>query len=162
MITVRLLDSEQDKDFLIEAWHFKDTAPRWFRECLDIFKETIDEYLESARDEFHFGVFDDEGLAATVRLIPERPTIWNLHLYARKGASLDILLAAGIDIRERMLPHGATFYGYLPVRNKGVSWLYEALGFVDSGLRLYKGVVHGKVVEWKHYIMWNKNCAGTS
>ena len=70
MIIVRLLDSETDRDLLIEAWHFRDTAPRWFRECLDIFKETKEEYLASAGEEFHFGAFEDDRLLMVVRMIP--------------------------------------------------------------------------------------------
>jgi hypothetical protein len=155
-IIVRLLDGDADRDLLIEAWHFRDTAPRWFRECLDIFKETKDEYLENAKGELHFGVFEDDRLDAVIRLIPEKPTVWNIHLSARKGIALETLLAAGVNVRERMLKHDASFYGYLPERNKGISRLYEALGFVDSGLRLYKGVVHGKVVAWKHFILLNE------
>jgi hypothetical protein len=159
-LIVRLLDSDTDRDLLIEAWHFRDTAPRWFRECLDIFKETKEEYLENSRDELHFGVIDDQ-LLAVIRLIPEKQGMWNIHLSARKGTAPEVLLAAGLNVRERMVKHGASFYGYLPERNKTIGLLYEALGFVDSGLRIYKGVVHGKVVCWKHYWNLNKDCTGT-
>lgn len=160
---VRLLDSDKDRDLLIEAWHFRDTAPRWFRECLDIFKETLGEYLENSRDEFHFGVFD-ERLLAVVRLIPETPGVWNIHLSARKGTPVEVLLAAGLNIKERMFEHGASFYGYIYHRNRTICRLYESLGFEDSGLRVYKGQIRNKVVEWVHYVLLNpeKHLASSS
>jgi len=158
---VRLLDSDADQNLLVEAWHFRDTAPRWFRECLEIFKESFDEYLLNARNEFHFGAFDEERLFAVVRMIPTKTGTWNIHLSARKGTSFEELVATGLEVRRRMYPNGASFYGWLPERNRTIGKLYEAIGFVDSGVRMYKGIVHGKTVCWRHFWLINADCMGT-
>lgn len=151
---LQLLDAEKDRDLLIEAYDWRLTAPAWFRKCLDIFKETKDEYLESAKGELHFGVFEEDEMKAVIRLAQEKPGVLNIHLSAKRGTNPEMLLAAGETLRDRLFAEGVqSFYGWIPTLNKGVCHLYEALGFHDTGLRIWKGVIHGKVVCFKHYAL---------
>lgn len=153
---LRLLDVDKDKDLLIEAYDWRLTAPAWFRKCLDIFKETKEEYLENAKDEMHFGVFEDEEMKAVIRLVQDRPGVLNIHLSAKKGADIEMILAAGETLRDLLFEKGVqSFFGYLPTLNKGISKLYEALGFHDTGIRVYKGQIHNKVVCFRHYFLAN-------
>lgn len=156
-IRVQLLDAVEDRDRLVEAYNWRETAPRWFRECLDVWKESLEEYLNSAADELHYGIWGGEEMLATVRLIPCEPAgTYNIHLNAKKGIDFEALFVGACTLRDFVFKQGKVHvYGYLPSINRGISQLYECLGFVDSGIRVFKGVVHGKVIEWKHYVIAN-------
>jgi hypothetical protein len=153
-IELRLLDIDKDRELFIEAYNWRNRAPRWFRECLNIWKESLEEYLENAVTEFHYGVWVDGEFQASIRLIETVPRIFNIHLYARRGVNLEDLYVSGVTLRDFLVKQGiAGFYGYLPIINKGISHLYECLGFEDTGIRVFKGVIRGRVVEWKHYAL---------
>lgn len=148
---IRLLDVEKDKDVLTEAWSWRDDAPKWFRESLDIFKETFDEYMNAVPSELHYGVFDERAIAV-IRLIEAEPYVFNIHLSARRGAEFDTLVVAGAALRDYLFENGVKgFFGWLPTINRGVARLYRSLGFTDTGLRIYKGQIHGKTVEFVQY-----------
>lgn len=161
MITVRSIDPKTEQALLIEAWHWRDDAPLWYRLCHDVWKESYEEFLAASVDEIHFGVWKDEELIATVRMIPEKKGFFALHLAAKQGIDPQELTAACMKIKELMFDHGVQFYGYLPTIHRSVAKIYEALGFWDTGVRIYKGVVHGKVVCWRHYLIINDRCAMT-
>jgi hypothetical protein len=153
---IRLLNIETERDLFIEAYNWRYEAPRWFQECLDIWKETLEDYLENSKDELHYGVWDGEVLIAVIRLIQDVPGLFNIHLSVRKGTDWNVLLAAGNCLRDFLFSAGIQgAYGYLPVINKSISKLYECLGFTDSGIRVFKGIVHGRLMEWKHYFILN-------
>jgi len=69
-----------------------------------------------------------------------------------KGIDFEALYVASCTLRDFLFKQGhICIYGYLPTINRGISRLYECLGFTDTGIRVFKGIVHGKLVEWKHY-----------
>jgi hypothetical protein len=151
---VRLLNLDEERDLFIEAYNWRYDAPRWFQECLDIWKETLEDYLENAKDELHYGVWDDEVFVAVIRLIQDASGLFNIHLSVRRGTDWNVLLAAGNCLREFLRSVGVSgTYGYLPVINKSISKLYQCLGFSDTGIRVFKGVVHGRLMEWQHYLL---------
>lgn len=159
MITVRSIDPYAEQALLIEAWHWRDESPDWFRACYEIWKETFEEYLAASYDELHIGVWDDGVLTAVVRMIPEKKGFFALHLSAKHGTNPDNLTAACLQIKEMMFDHGVQFYGYLPTIHRSVAKIYEALGFWDTGIRIYKGIVKGKLICWRHYLIINDRCA---
>lgn len=153
---IRLLDPEKDMDLLREAWDWRDDAPRWFQESLAIDKESWDDFVSGSKDEWHYGIFSD-GLMAVVRLIQSSPRVFNIHLSARRKTDFEVLLTAGKSIRDYLFDKGVLgFYGYLPTVNRGVSKLYEELGFTDTGIRVFKGQIRGRVGELKHYALLNQ------
>jgi hypothetical protein len=150
---IRLLDIEKDASVFREAWDWAREAPRWFRDAMDVWKETFEEQMEAARNELHYGVFLDDEPAAVIRLIEAWPWVFNIHLSARRRTPLDVLVEAGSTLRDFLFAQGVKgFYGYIPTQNRGVIRLYEALGFFDSGVRCFKGMTHGRVIEWKHMV----------
>jgi hypothetical protein len=153
---VRLLNLEKDLDIVQEAWTWADTAPRWFRETLAITKESWEEYLANFPNELHYGVFVEDQPTAIIRLIEAAPFIFNLHLSAKRKTDFRVLVEAGLNLRDHLFEHGIIgFYGHLPVMNRSVSKLYEALGFEDTGVRSVDGQIRGKDVEWKQYGILN-------
>lgn len=150
-MNIRLLHPEKDKDVLTEAWNWREGSPKWFQESLDIFKETFEDYMKSVPNELHYGVFDESPMAV-IRLIETEPYIFNIHLAARRGADFEALVQAGTSIRDYLFDNGVKgFFGWLPSVNRGVSKLYKALGFQDTGLRIFKGRIHGRTIEFIHY-----------
>lgn len=156
MNTIRLLNIDKDMPIITEAWNWRFTAPKWFRESLDIWKEDFDEMLAAMPNELHYGVFVDDQPTAVIRLIEERGQIFNIHLSAKRKTDFEVLLQAGSSVRDYLFDRGVkSFYGFLPTVNRGVSHLYERLGFTDTGIRIYKGTIRGKTGEFKHYSLVN-------
>lgn len=153
---IRLLDSEKDRDVLVEAWNWRESAPKWFRESLEIFKESKEEYLEAAPRELHFGVFAENEATAVIRLVEEKPWVFCIHLSARRKTDFNLVLEAGLALRDYLFSQGVqSFYGWLPTVNRGVSKLYESLGFSDTGIRVFKGTIRGKTGVFRHYALVN-------
>lgn len=152
MPEIRLLNIDKDMDVIKTAWGWRDTAPRWFRELLDVYKEPWSEYVENFPNELHYGVFTDGEPQAIVRLIEAHPWIYNLHLSAKRKTNFGVLVQAGLSLRDYLFDQGIHgFYGNIATINRGVCKLYEALGFIDTGRRTVKGTIHGKDVVWKQY-----------
>lgn len=152
-IKVQLLSSDKDKDLLIDAYRWRETSPSWFQECLEIWKESLEDYLESSVNELHYGVWHEGQFIAAIRLVPDQMDfVYNLHLNVKKGTDPEVLYVASCTLRDFLFSQGRIYiYGYLPTFNRGISKLYECLGFTDTGIRIFKGMVRGKLVEWKHY-----------
>jgi len=150
---VRLLDVEKDGRVFKEAWEWSRSAPKWFLDTLDVWKETFEEQMDAAKNELHYGVFVADQATAVVRLIEAFPWVFNIHLAARRRTPLETLVEAGSKLRDFLYSQGVQgFYGYIPAQNRGIIRLYEALGFRDSGIRCFKGATHGRVIEWKHMV----------
>lgn len=148
----RLLDTESDVLLFEEAFRWRDTAPKWFQKCMDVWKESFDEYMENRKDELHYGMFEGDEVFAVLRLIQSQPGWFNLHLSARRGADWEKILQVTATLRDWIFDQKILgCYGYIPTINRGICQLYESLGFVDTGIKVFKGVVHGKLVCWKHY-----------
>lgn len=156
MVAIRLLNPQNDLPLFREAWNWRYQAPKWFQESLEIFKESWDEHVIRISTELHYGIFIDENLVAVVRLTETYPHIFNIDLSAKRKTSPQILLQAGSSIRDFLFDQGVKgFYGWLPVQNRGVAWLYRSLGFFDTGEKIYKGRIHGKLAELIRYAMKN-------
>lgn len=141
-----------DEKILATAYSWADDSPSWFRETLDIWKETLAEYIKASKNEFNYGVFIDDEVVAVVRLVEYQPFVFNLHLYVKRGADFEVLLQAGRSLRDYLKDKGAKgFFGWLPSMNRSVARLYKELGFTETGLKIYKGQIRGKTVEWRHY-----------
>lgn len=153
---IRLLDAQKDIELHREAWSWREGSPAWFRESLDIFKETFEEYIENIPNELHYGIFDGE-LIAIVRLIETEPYIMNIHLSAKRNTDLNVLVESGKAIRDHLINSNVKgFFGWLPKMNRSVRSLYFALGFTDSGVRCFKGKIRGRLAEFRQYVFVNQ------
>jgi hypothetical protein len=149
MPEIRLLDTEKDEQTLREAWNWSRAAPRWFRESLECFKESEDEFIEATRNEMLFLVTDTEP-TAVIRLVPTGEKRFTIHLYAKRKTDFEVLTQAGLSLKKYLFDKdiARAFGGWIPPQNRGVIKLYHALGFQFSGLRCFRGQIRGRVAEW--------------
>lgn len=153
---IRLLDHEKDMPVLEEAWNWRNSAPQWFRDSLDIFKESWEEFLVAVPDELHYGIFVDEKPTAVVRLIEAYPAVYNIHLSAKRKTDFNIILDYGLRLRNFLFENEVKgMYGWIVKENRGVCHLYEQLGFTDTGIRCYKGMIGNRLGEFRHYAIIN-------
>jgi len=160
MLEVRYLDPSRDADVFREAWEWMESAPRWFRDCYNAWKETFEEQMDAAKGELNYGIFEGGEPSAIIRLAEARPWIFQTHLSARQRTPLDTLITGGRMVRNYLFDHGVKgFYGFVPAKNRSVICLFSSLGFMDTGVRCFKGTTHGKVIEWRQFALGKNQVA---
>jgi len=139
-------------ELLRTAYNWQYDAPAWFQYCANVWKESEAEYLANAPNELHYGVFDNDDLVASVRLIEVVPYAMILHFSVKRQTTLNNLLEQLIAIKHHVINSPVqVLFGYIPSFNRGTINLYKQLGFTDTGARCYKGVWKGKSIKWLRF-----------
>jgi hypothetical protein len=151
------MDAERDAEDLRIAWGWMDSSPRWFRESLATWKETLDEFIEDAEREMIYGIYLEGEITAVIRFIPDKNQMFDLHLYAKRKTPFDVLLQGCRSIKAYLFDKGVKgLYGWINTRHRGVIRLYRELGFTDNGARETKGEAHGRPLEWMNFVSVNE------
>jgi hypothetical protein len=146
MPEIRLVE---DEELLKEAFGWQDNAPDWFKQSQATEDETLDDFLETAKDKLFYGIFDNE-FTALIRLNPFSQKVFSIDLFAKRKTDWSVLAEAALSLKHYLYDndvcHG--FFGWIPDKNRGIVRLYKFLGFSHNGIVCYKGQYHGKVVRW--------------
>lgn len=136
-----------------EAWGWMAASPEWRKATVAVFGELTEEnYREAAQDErrIDIGVWNDGEFMAIVTLTAQAKDVYEVGFEAKRGSSLEALTVAGISIRERMYRvYGAQYsYTVTPRWNRAIINFDKSIGYRDEGVRLFKGQIKGKPIEW--------------
>lgn len=152
---IRLLDETKDADLLRMAWSWKEDAPKWFRDSVMVENETFEDFIKSAKDEILFGVFNAEYYhfkepepTAVIRLTAHFLDTYQIHLMAHRATDWQVLAQAGLSVKKYLEERGASFFGWIPARNRGIVRLYKFLGFVNKGVKCYRGKMRNRAILW--------------
>ena len=153
-LSIRRLNPETDKALFVEAWLWDHVdVPRWYREMDRVFRpEAFEDFLKLAHgeDQADIGVFENDKLVGLITLSMRAKGMFEAHLSAKRGASVEVLADAGIQVKEQLFRDMGMIEGCLWVARKNyhVRKLCSIIGFRDSGLRIFKGSHRGRVIDW--------------
>lgn len=138
MLTIRrLLDTDDQLFAEIERW--RANSPSWRQEPIDPGAARID-----------IGVFDDGELIADVVLVLQAKDIYEVHLEAKRGASLDTIIEAGRTIRDQMFGYGMQLaFVWVPRQHREVKEIIKAIGFQPDYVSMLQG--NGRLVERERF-----------
>jgi len=149
---IRRLDSEKDKECLIEAYSWDKSHPSWYRDMDEVWgPHTVEDFIELAKDSFNMfiGVFDDQ------RMIGLTLFAWNngkleAHIYCPRDVNQKLLIPNLLNLRNQLFADLKITEIYVWVAKKNIPTrkLCAIMGFHDTGLRIIKGTYHSRVIEW--------------
>lgn len=151
--SLRRLDPATDSALFAETYRWLMEGPEWRRETEEVFG-TLNE-AEFLRGPFapgrcDIGIWDDTKFIANVVLTLRAQNVYEVHFDARRGANSKVVIAAGLDIRNRMFGvYGAQYaYTWTPHWNRGVLQINKALEFLPDNVTMLRGTCRGRVIEW--------------
>lgn len=150
---IRRLDPIADAELLDEAWHWGDTAPRWWRDCDKVFGGYPEREISDSR--IHVGMFSDE-LRAVIHIdLVAKKTIEG-HIAVKRGTPLDSLVSPLTTVLAQTFAQGIdSAFVWLPAINSAIFRLCLAAGFEHDGVVMFKGETHNKPIEWKRLSIVN-------
>jgi hypothetical protein len=145
---IRALKAD-DYELYQEAFDWTGKAPEWFRQLDSVFGwPDFETYYEQTKDKISFGIFDNE-LVALVTIIERARGIYEAELSARRGTDVLLIIEATRVIRDAVFAHGCLEgFMWVALRNRMVLKVCEAAGFQRDGIRMFRGVCKGRVIEW--------------
>lgn len=152
-MNIRALHPSEESLFR-EAYSWTAEAPEWFRQMDKVFPESFGDYHLRAFDagEINYGIFDG-GLVGLLTINDCGHGVFNVHVSAKRGASIDAMFEATSMLRDHLFEIGAqVLHGWVARFNRGVIRLGEYAGFRKDGIRMLKGTCRGRVIEWVHLI----------
>lgn len=152
MITVRRLDPTTDHLLFEQAYQWLIDGPAWRRETEAVFN-TLDrtEWLAGAHlpGRIDIGIFLVSELTADVVLTMRGSNIYEVHFDAQRGTPTDVVIEAGLSIRDQMLQYGMQWcYTWTPHWNRPVLSVIKAIGFQPDNVSMLHGTCRGRLIEW--------------
>lgn len=136
--------------------------PQWYRQMDGVFgPQTPDEFVDLVDDPENalIGIFNPEltGLITASLASKDR---YAVHLWAKRGTSLDVLAEAGYQIREQLVRFGAKeIFVWVAEKNRPVKQLCARLGLLPDGIEMLKGCYKGKVIVWQRLTLTYNHAA---
>jgi hypothetical protein len=138
-----------------EAVGWLDRQPLFFRNCDAAWgTEDAESYLTQMEREpqADFGVFCEGELIAVITVSLAGKNVYNSHLMAKRGASIEAIRMAVMSVLKQMLEQGMKEgWMWLARKNLGVRRIVEAAGMRRDGLTRLRGQSHGAPIEWCRY-----------
>lgn len=170
---IRRLDPDADSALYAQMYEWTESAPKWLHDATAAFGAlSREDYINGARWDrrIDIGIFDDDKLIACVTLILILHRIYEVHLEAARGADPELIIAAGLNIRDQLFGQYEAYEAFMwtPVWNRTVRRINKALGFEPDNVSMFRGVSHGKLIEWRRYSIRsttngrNQNTAATA
>lgn len=155
---IKRLDPIANESLLREAFSWDREAPSWFRQMDSIFgPDDVDDFLKGAQDlaNVYLGVFQPSGhiahypLVGVIILTLVSNNRYTAHLCACRGARVEVLAQAAIQVKEDMFNLGMNeVFVFVAEKNRGVRKLCEIIGLQEDGITMYKGSYRGRVIKW--------------
>lgn len=158
-MSFRRLDPVKDEHLLREAYLWDKGAPTWYRDMDSVFgPENVEDFLKTTHDpdSVFIGVFRQIGLrmirhelVGVIILAYAGERRYAAHLCAKRGANLETLAQAAIQVKEDMFDLGMIeVFVFVAERNKGVLNLCRLIGLVEDGVVMFKGTYRKKLIRW--------------
>lgn len=149
---LRMLDPVADTNLLQQTFEWLQTAPQWRRDTVAVFgHDNLSTWLYNAQGPARcdIGVWVDKEFVADIILTARGPGIVEVHFEAKARTDPQHLLTAFEIVRDRAWEQGLIeAYTWTPTFNRLIIAMDKAIGFVDQGVRMFKGQTHGKAVQW--------------
>jgi hypothetical protein len=153
MIIRRLNPTE--RDLFAEAWSWRLNAPRWYQDSDKVFgPESFEEFMELAHgeDQADLGVFNPE-LVGLITLTMRAKNVYEAHLSAKRGTSVDLLSDAAFQVRNLLFEQGMEEgYVWVASKNHAVKRICANAGFYANFVTMLKGLSHGRPIEWHQLV----------
>lgn len=154
-MTLRRLDPVADEALFVQTHEWLDKAPRWRLESEEPWQR--EDWLAAAYDptRIDVGVFDNDVLVADIRLDLRAVGLYEVHLEAAATTKAALVVEAGREVARWMFGnYGAQqVFAWIPRFNRPAATIIKAIGFNATGLMMWRGISHGKLIEWRHWVM---------
>jgi len=148
---LRRLETPQDDPLLRQIAEWDKDVPEWYRQMDSVFGIDSAEgliRLVSAPDNAFIGVFNPT-LVGMITLSLAGKNRFAVHLWAKRGASLEVLAEAGYQIREQLVEFGAReIFVWVAEKNRPVRNLCARLGLMPDGVEIIKGSYKKRAIVW--------------
>lgn len=153
---IRRLDPNTDEQLFEQMYDWLVGGPVWLRQCEAAWGPTDhDNYLAATHGEHRvdIGIFVADTLQACVTLTCATPNIYEVHLGARQGTNLRLIVQAGWAIRDQLFgEYGAEeVFLWTPRWNRPVRNAIKAIGFTPTNVTMWRGTYRGRLIEWVGY-----------
>lgn len=160
-IKLRRLDPATDQELFQTTWDWFAAAPQWYRDAHTAFNDDKQSdwlYNAGAPGRCDIGVWHDETFIADIILTACSARTVEVHFESAPNADTAALLSAFEMVRDRAWAQGIQrAVTWTPRFNRTILALDKAIGFVDRGVRMFKGITHGKPIEWVELSIANPN-----
>ena len=158
--SIRRLDIAADIALYQQAWRWTADAPRWIRDCAAVYDAACEaDYLAAAANpaRIDVGVFTP-AFTGMVSVILRSKGLYEAYLAAKRGAPLDALGSAVLDVYHTLTAHNMRqAFVWIAARNRAILDLCEGAGFERTGLEMWKGQSHGRPIHWRQMAIYGVN-----
>ena len=142
-----------NESFAARIWEIERTFPEWFKACNAVWTPDYDSYLAFFRNCSEvYGMFSGEELAAVVYLEIEGERV-NIHVSVISETDRKFIIAFFCSLLKKKGAEGVRDYrAWIFEKNRGLKKIAEEVGFIKTGLKLYKGVSKNSPIRWFEFI----------
>lgn len=133
-----------DTDLFKEFWQIEQDSPSWFKESVNVWGTTWDDYLGFC--EQCWRVYNIDGKA--LLFVEKLGHMANIHISCVRNTKNADIAKELPKIRNEILEEVDTIFGWVHSRSRGLRQLIEGVGFRANGLEMYHGWSHGKLLRW--------------
>lgn len=159
---IRRLDPIADKSLLLTAFTWQQDTPRWYQDMDAVFgPEDVDDFLKMCAEPENIlvGIFQKFGLRiitheliGVVIAAAAGKDVFNSHLMAKRGASLETLIEGANQVTQDFVRLGMVEgFCWVAEKNAAVRKLCSTIGMAHEGITMYRGAYHGRVIKWLRY-----------
>lgn len=150
---LRRLDPKADELLYMQAYSWLAESPRWRKDSEAVWEP--EDYLAATHDpaRMDVGVFDGGEMVATITLNLRAVGLYEVHLEAAPRTKVGLVVEAGREAADWMFNcYGAQQIWCWVVRaNRPMRKIIKSIGFASSGVTMWRGVSHGKLIEWQQF-----------
>lgn len=154
IVMICRLDPITDEALLREAFAWQRDAPKWFQQMDATFgPDNVDDFLKAIAEPgvILVGIFQD-GFIGLIIVAEAGRDVFNSHLCAKRGASLEALAQAAAQVTSDFLQLGMKHgFCWVAEKNRAVQRLCSTIGFQYEGICMYRGTYRGRVIKWLRY-----------
>jgi len=158
-MNLRRLDPDKDRAVYEEVFSWEKDYPRWLRDAEKSCGMSLDEFLAKGKleERADIGIFNPEITGMVSVNFNRAPKVFEAHIWARRGTSLETLAEAGLQVRNSLaMDLGMKgFFVWVVKRNNPIKKLCAMIGCVFDGVTMLDGESHGRPIEWVRMV-WLK------
>lgn len=139
----------RDKELFRVFWlDERENTPQWFQDGSNVWHTTWKEFQDFCDGMWRIYSVDDKMLIYVEKN-------GEIHLSLRRGEKVE--MADLIALRNTVLIHLKSVFGWVGKHNKGMKRIVEELDFKPCGFSMFHGASHGCVLEWECYAVSREN-----
>jgi len=137
----------RDEDLFKTFWFDELTnTPRHFQDASHVWHTSWDDFKAFCDGMWRIYSIEDKALVYVEHN-------GNVHFSLLRGTDTSNLVNELIGIRNELLLEKEYLYGWVGKHNRGMQRIVEDIGFQWHGFTMYHGQSHGKILEWRCYVL---------